>query len=51
MLVRLAPILVPGLSYLPWTTVAAGAWSLAFALYFAKYAPMLSAPRLDGRDG
>ncbi|MBX3589640.1 MAG: NnrS family protein [Burkholderiaceae bacterium] len=50
-LIRLAPILVPGLPYLPWTTVAASAWSLAFALYFAKYAPMLSAPRLDGRDG
>lgn len=50
-LVRLAPILVPGLPYLPWTTVAASAWSLAFALYFAKYAPMLFAPRLDGRDG
>lgn len=50
-LVRLAPILVPDLPYLPWTTVAASAWSLAFALYFAKYAPMLFAPRLDGRDG
>ena len=50
-LVRLAPILFPGLPYLPWTTVAASAWSLAFALYFAKYAPMLFAPRLDGRDG
>ncbi|MFO1299126.1 MAG: NnrS family protein [Burkholderiaceae bacterium] len=50
-LVRLAPVLVPGLPYLPWTTVAASAWSLAFALYFAKYAPMLFAPRLDGRDG
>jgi len=50
-LVRLAPILVPGLPYLPWTTVAASAWSLAFALYFAKYAPMLFAPRVDGRDG
>jgi len=50
-LVRLAPILVPGLPYLPWTTVAATAWSLAFVLYFGKYAPMLSAPRLDGRDG
>ena len=50
-LVRLAPILFPGLPYLPWTTVAASAWSLAFALYFAKYAPMLFTPRLDGRDG
>ena len=50
-LVRLAPILLDGLPYLPWTTVAATAWSLAFTLYFVKYAPMLTAPRLDGRDG
>lgn len=48
---RLAPILAPDLAYLPWTIAAASAWSLAFALYFAKYAPMLAAPRLDGRDG
>jgi len=50
-LVRLAPILFSGLAYLWWTTAAACAWSLAFALYFARYAPMLAAPRLDGRDG
>lgn len=50
-LIRLAPILFSSLAYLWWTTAAASAWSLAFALYFARYAPMLAAPRLDGRDG
>ena len=50
-LTRLLPMLVPELPYLPWATAAASAWSLAFALYFLKYAPMLAAPRLDGRDG
>ena len=50
-LIRLVPMVVSGQEYLPWTIAAASAWSLAFALYFAKYAPMLAAPRLDGRDG
>ncbi len=50
-IVRLVPMLVPGLPYLAWTTAAAGAWSAAFALYLVRYAPMLAAPRLDGRDG
>lgn len=50
-LLRLAPVLAPALAYLPWTIASAGAWSLAFAAYFAKYAPMLASPRLDGRDG
>ncbi len=48
---RLLPMLAGTLAYLPWMIAAAGAWSLAFALYFAKYAPMLLAPRIDGRDG
>ncbi len=50
-LLRLAPMLVPALPYLPWTTAAAVAWSLAFAVYLVKYAGVLTAPRLDGRDG
>jgi uncharacterized protein involved in response to NO len=48
---RLIPILAEGLAYVPWMIAAAAAWSAAFALYFVKYAPMLWAPRLDGRDG
>ena len=50
-LVRLASYAAPGPDYLSWVVASAIAWSLAFALYFAKYAPMLMAPRLDGRDG
>ncbi|HLS56084.1 MAG TPA: NnrS family protein [Zeimonas sp.] len=49
--IRLGAFAAPGPDYLSWTVAAASAWSLAFALYFAKYAPMLVAPRLDGRDG
>ncbi|HQY28971.1 MAG TPA: NnrS family protein [Burkholderiaceae bacterium] len=50
-MIRLGSFAAPGADYLPWIVAAASAWSLAFALYFAKYAPMLVAPRLDGRDG
>ncbi|MDT3679218.1 MAG: NnrS family protein [Burkholderiaceae bacterium] len=50
-LLRLAPLLVPALPYLPWTTAAASAWSLAFAVYLLKYVGVLTSPRLDGRDG
>jgi len=50
-LLRLAPLLVPALPYLPWTTAAATAWSLAFAVYLSKYVGVLTSPRLDGRDG
>lgn len=50
-LLRLAPMLVPSLPYVTWTVAAAVAWSLAFAVYLVKYAPLLSSPRLDGRDG
>lgn len=50
-LLRLTPLLLPALPYLPWTTAAAVAWSLAFAVYLVKYVPLLTAPRLDGRDG
>ncbi|MBN9463166.1 MAG: NnrS family protein [Burkholderiales bacterium] len=48
---RLVPMLATALPYLPWTIAAAIAWSLAFTVYFAKYAPMLAAPRIDGRPG
>ncbi len=48
---RLAPLLVPTLPYVPWTTAAASAWSLAFVVYLLKYVGILTSPRLDGRDG
>lgn len=48
---RLAPMLIPALPYLLWTTMAATAWSLAFVVYLVKYVPVLTSPRLDGRDG
>ncbi len=48
---RLAPMLIPALPYLPWTTAAATAWSLAFVAYLVKYVSVLTQPRLDGRDG
>ncbi|MBW7923799.1 MAG: NnrS family protein [Burkholderiaceae bacterium] len=50
-LLRLAPMLVPALPYLSWTTAAASAWSLAFVVYLLKYVGVLTSPRLDGRDG
>ncbi len=31
--------------------VAAGAWSLAFAMYLWRFAPWLLTSRLDGKDG
>ena len=48
---RLAPMLVDGLPWIPLMTAAALAWSGAFVLYLVKYGPMLMAPRADGRPG
>jgi len=31
--------------------VAAGAWTLAFALFLIQFSPWLASPRADGRDG
>jgi uncharacterized protein involved in response to NO len=46
----LAPALAPSMPMTTWT--AAGAlWIVAFALYLAVYAPILSRPRADGRPG
>lgn len=48
---RIAPMLSDSLPYTPLLVAAAGCWSAAFALYLVKYAPILSTPRPDGRDG
>ncbi len=48
---RLAPMLFTGLPWMPFMSAAALAWSAAFVLYLAKYAPMLIGPRVDGRAG
>ncbi len=46
----LVPVIAP--QYLVMAIIAAGtAWSLAFVLYLAKYAPWLMRMRLDGKDG
>jgi uncharacterized protein involved in response to NO len=46
----LLPLAVP--QWLPLALViAAGAWSLAFAIYLAIYTPWLLQTRLDGKDG
>lgn len=48
---RLVPMLETSLPYPVWTFGAASAWSLAFAVYLIKYVPVLSRPRIDGREG
>ena len=48
---RIAPMLVPALPWLPLVTAASLCWSVAFVLYLIVYTPRLMAPRLDGRPG
>ncbi|MFP5406071.1 MAG: NnrS family protein, partial [Gammaproteobacteria bacterium] len=48
---RIAPMVFHVLPWLPFMSAAAAAWSAAFVLYLVKYAPMLVAPRVDGRPG
>lgn len=48
---RVAPLLVGADHYRTWLAVSATLFSVAFALYFAKYAPMLIRRRIDGRPG
>lgn len=38
-------------AYLVWLDVTAAAWSLAFALWLARFAPPLARPRVDGKPG
>jgi uncharacterized protein involved in response to NO len=40
-----------GIMRSPMLVVTAACWSIAFILYVAVYAPYLTAPRVDGRDG
>lgn len=44
------PILLPAL-YRPSLVAVATLWTLAFGLFVAEYAPVLTAPRIDGRPG
>ena len=44
------PLLAPG-EYLASIAVSGVLWSAAFALYFVRYWPILTRPRLDGRPG
>ncbi len=48
---RIAPLLFVTLPYLPFMSIAALCWSMAFVLYLVKYLPILTRARLDGRDG
>ena len=48
---RVLPVIVPSVPYLPLITLSAAAWSAAFLLYAAVYLPRLSRPRLDGKPG
>jgi uncharacterized protein involved in response to NO len=46
----LVPLAIP-VAYF-WAVVASGVmWSLAFALYFVRYWPILTKPRIDGKPG
>jgi uncharacterized protein involved in response to NO len=44
------PILLPAL-YRPSLVAVATLWTLAFGLFVSEYAPVLTAPRIDGRPG
>ncbi len=44
------PILAPG-AYLTGLMVSGGLWAAAFGIYLVAYAPILSAPRVDGKAG
>ncbi len=46
----LLPLMAPQ-HLVTWLVVAAGAWGIAFALYFMIYSPWLVTTRLDGKDG
>lgn len=44
------PLLLPGATDL-WIDIAGGAWCAAFLVYLIRYAPFLTAPRIDGKPG
>ena len=43
-------LLAPG-AYPATVVGSASLWSLAFAIYFVRYWPVLTRPRLDGKPG
>ncbi len=45
-----APVVAPSMPQITWT-IAGVLWIVAFAIYCAVYAPILSRPRIDGRPG
>jgi uncharacterized protein involved in response to NO len=46
----LGPLVAPGV-YVATVVVSGVLWSAAFALYFVRYWPILTRPRLDGKPG
>jgi uncharacterized protein involved in response to NO len=50
-LLRVLPLLVVSTLYPVALTVSGALWSLAFALYLVRYAPMLTTMRADGKPG
>jgi uncharacterized protein involved in response to NO len=44
------PLVVPD-AHLPSVIASGVLWSAAFALYFSRYLPVLTRPRLDGKPG
>jgi len=50
-LVRVFGVWLPGATYPAVIVASAAFWTLAFALFLWTYAPILSSPRVDGKDG
>jgi uncharacterized protein involved in response to NO len=46
----LGPLVVPS-AYTWLLIVSGGAWTLAFAIFTTVYSPILSSPRVDGKEG
>jgi uncharacterized protein involved in response to NO len=44
------PILAPA-HYMAALSLSAAVWSVAFVVYVVVYAPILTAPRVDGKSG
>jgi len=50
-LLRVAPALISPSIYPAALVLSATAWSLAFLVYAGKYGPILTRPRVDGKEG
>jgi uncharacterized protein involved in response to NO len=46
----LVPLIEPAFTLLAWRISAAG-WIVAFAIFFWRYLPILTAARVDGKPG